>query len=144
MDYQTALMALSGGLLIGAAAAAFLLLNGRLAGISSIVGGLWAHRPGDVSWRLWFILGLMTGGLTLLIVDPQAFDGTPPSQPAVLALGGVLVGLGARIGNGCTSGHGVCGLARRSGRSAVATAVFMAAAMITVYLTNHVLTEALP
>jgi len=131
------LMPLAGGLLIGLAATLLLGLNGRIAGISTIVGGLWSARPGDVSWRWFFVLGLLTGGATLALVLPQAF-GQSPSSPAKLAVAGLLVGFGASLGNGCTSGHGVCGLSRRSLRSLVATLVFMATAMATVYLGKHV------
>jgi uncharacterized membrane protein YedE/YeeE len=134
-------MPLTGGLLIGLSATFLLLLNGRIAGISSIVGGLWSSRRGNVSWRWLFTLGLLTGGVTLWAFHPGAF-GQPPASLAVLAFSGLLVGFGARIGNGCTSGHGVCGLSRRSLRSLVATLVFIATAMATVYLTNHVFVQA--
>ena len=122
--------------MIGSAATLFLWLNGRVAGISNIVGGLWSSGTGDRAWRWFFILGLLAGGVTLAAFHPEAF-GDSPSSLAVLVLAGFLVGLGARVGNGCTSGHGVCGLSRRSLRSLVATLVFMAAAMATVYLAKH-------
>jgi uncharacterized membrane protein YedE/YeeE len=136
MNSTSILTPLTGGLLIGLSATFFLLLNGRIAGISNIVGGLLNPRIGDVSWRWFFIAGLLAGGLTIRVLYPVAF-GEPKSPPGVLALAGFLVGFGARIGNGCTSGHGVCGLSRRSLRSLVATLVFMTTAMVTVYLVNH-------
>ena len=130
---------LIGGVLIGCAADLLLLINGRIAGISGILGGLitgtsWAER----SWRFAFILGLIAGaGLYSafangLLVQLQA-------TPAILVVAGLLVGLGTRLGSGCTSGHGVCGLARRSGRSLAATLLFMAVAALTVFLTRHLL-----
>lgn len=131
------LMPLTGGLLIGMAAALLLWLNGRIAGISNIVGGLWPVRAAEVSWRWLFVLGLLSGGATLALAMPQAF-GQSPSSLGKLALAGLLVGVGACLGNGCTSGHGVCGLSRRSLRSLVATLVFMSTAMATVYLGKHV------
>ena len=130
------LLPLLGGLLIGASATLFLWLNGRVAGISNIVVGLWSAGKGDLAWRGFFIFGLLVGGATLLVFRPEAFAESPSSL-AELAAAGLLVGLGARVGNGCTSGHGVCGLSRRSLRSLVATLMFMGAAMATVYLFKH-------
>ena len=141
MHSTSILMPLAGGLLIGLSATFLLLLNGRIAGISGIVGGLWTSRQGNISWRWLFTLGLLSGGVTLWAFHPDAF-GQPRASLAVLAFSGLLVGFGARIGNGCTSGHGVCGLSRRSLRSLVATLVFIATAMVTVYLTNHVFVHA--
>jgi uncharacterized protein len=139
MDTQSVLLALGGGLLIGLSAAGLLWLNGRIAGISNIVGGLWALRQGDQAWRLAFALGLLSGGGLLLVFVPDAFAGPYSRSLPVLAAAGLLVGLGTRLGNGCTSGHGVCGLSRRSRRSLVATLVFMSTGMITVYLFDHLL-----
>lgn len=130
------LMPLVGGLLIGLAASLLLLLNGKIAGISNIVAGIWPLRVGDVSWRCCFVLGLLAGGLTLAAVLPGRF-GQSPASLGTLAFAGLLVGFGARIGNGCTSGHGVCGLSRRSLRSLAATLVFMSTAMATVWLNQH-------
>lgn len=113
---------LAGGVLIGLAATLLLWLHGRVAGISNIVGGLWSGRTGDVDWRWFFVLGLLAGGMTLALFQPQAF-GQSPSSLLKLAFAGLLVGTGACLGNGCTSGHGVCGLSRRSLRSLVATLV---------------------
>jgi uncharacterized membrane protein YedE/YeeE len=134
----TPLASLGGGLLIGLGAAVLLLANGRIAGISGIAGGLLRPARGDIGWRLAFLLGLLAAPLIWL-----AMRAMPPAQiddtPALLALSGLLVGLGTRFGNGCTSGHGVCGIARLSPRSLVATACFMLAGFLTVYLVRHVL-----
>jgi uncharacterized membrane protein YedE/YeeE len=125
------LHSLLGGLLIGASALLLLALLGRIAGISGIVGGLLdAPRP-DRGWRLAFLAGLALGGAILLALAPEVIARTVPGGWPMAALGGLLVGLGTRAGNGCTSGHGVCGLGRRSRRSLAAVAVFMATGMLT-------------
>jgi uncharacterized membrane protein YfcA/uncharacterized membrane protein YedE/YeeE len=130
---------LLGGVLIGLAAAALLLLNGQIAGISGIVGGLLHPKPGDLGWRIAFVAGLLAGGTALASLRPEAF-GPPLAQPtAVFVLAGLLVGAGTRLGSGCTSGHGVCGLGRGSVRSLVATATFMLSGAAVVFLTHHVL-----
>lgn len=125
-------IALSGGALIGTAASALLLVIGRIAGISGIVAGLLPPAPGDVGWRVAFLAGLIGGGGVLLGLAPEAFGGAALPATPLVALAGLLVGAGTRLGNGCTSGHGVCGLARRSPRSLAATVVFMATGMVTV------------
>ena len=129
---------LLGGLLIGLAVALTLLLNGRIAGISGIVGALLNPKAGDSGWRAAFVVGLPLGALAYILVagGPAPVD-MLASPPAIL-VGGLLVGFGTRMGAGCTSGHGVCGLALLSWRSAVATAVFFVVAMLTVFLTRHV------
>lgn len=128
----------TGGILIGLATALLLLANGRVAGISGILGGLLRPARGDVAWRVAFLLGLFVAPIVWL-----AMRAMPPAQidhsPAVLAIGGLLVGVGTRFGSGCTSGHGVCGIARLSPRSLLATACFMAAGFITVFVVRHVL-----
>jgi hypothetical protein len=130
--------ALAGGLLIGLAAAAFVLVNGRIAGISGILGGLFRPAPGDVAWRIAFVAGLVAAPFAYALFAPlpavriDAGAGT-------LAAAGLLVGVGTRYGSGCTSGHGVCGLARLSPRSLVATVSFMAAGFATVFVLRHVL-----
>jgi uncharacterized membrane protein YedE/YeeE len=134
----TPLPSLAGGVLIGLATSLLLLANGRVAGISGIFGGLLVPKPGDAAWRVFFLAGLVLGGLALFTASPARF-GPPTSALPVVALGGVIVGFGTRLGNGCTSGHGVCGLARFSLRSLVATMTFMLAAGVTVYVTRHVL-----
>lgn len=129
--------ALAGGVMIGLAAALLLLLNGRIAGISGIVGGLLQPpRKGDVAWRIAFVLGLLLAPLLY-----QMFAALPESRIeadwATLVVAGLLVGLGSRIGSGCTSGHGVCGLSRLSPRSLLATLTFMGTGFMTVYVTHH-------
>ncbi|KQY00825.1 MULTISPECIES: YeeE/YedE family protein [Massilia] len=129
---------LAGGILIGLATALLLLANGRVAGISGILGGLLRPTRGDIAWRVTFILGLFVAPLVWLSMRAM-----PPAQidhsPALLAVGGLLVGIGTRFGNGCTSGHGVCGIARLSPRSLLATACFLAAGFVTVFIVRHVL-----
>ncbi|MEO6023261.1 MAG: YeeE/YedE family protein [Burkholderiales bacterium] len=128
--------ALAGGVLIGVAAAMFALLNGRIAGISGVIGGLLKPVQGDVAWRAAFVLGLIGAPLLYLL-----FASPPTSQIDAgyggLVIAGLLVGIGTRYGSGCTSGHGVCGLSRLSTRSLVATAAFMGAGFVTVYVMRH-------
>jgi uncharacterized membrane protein YedE/YeeE len=128
--------ALGGGALIGAAAAAMILLNGHIAGISGILGGLLRPRRGDLAWRLAFLAGL-AGAPLLCRGLARLPELHVEASTAQLLLAGLLVGLGTRYGSGCTSGHGVCGLARLSPRSLAATAVFMATGFVTVYATHH-------
>lgn len=130
--------ALAGGALIGAAAVLFVRLAGRIAGVSGIVGGLLRPHRHDAAWRIAFIAGLLLGPLLYALVKPGFAVRIDASLPVLIAAG-VLVGFGSRLGSGCTSGHGVCGLARRSARSLVATAVFMAAGFATVLVTRHLL-----
>lgn len=129
--------ALGGGALIGIAAGMFVLLNGRIAGISGIIGGLLLKPArGDSAWRIAFVGGLLVAPLVYALVAvlpmPQIDAGY-----GTLALAGLLVGIGTRYGSGCTSGHGVCGLSRLSPRSLVATAVFMGAGFMTVFVIRH-------
>jgi len=130
--------ALMGGALVGTAAALFVLLNGRIAGISGVLGGLLRPVKGDVAWRAAFVIGLIVAPLIYLLF------GSPP-KPRIdadfgaLVLAGLLVGVGTRYGAGCTSGHGVCGLSRLSPRSIVATAAFMAAGFVTVLAIRHLM-----
>ena len=131
--------ALVGGVLIGLAAAALLLLDGKIAGISGIVGGLTQPKPGDVGWRAAFLLGLLVGGTGLLAWRPEALGPPAVASTVTFVLAGLLVGAGTRLGNGCTSGHGVCGVGRGSMRSLVATATFMTTGAATVFLVRHVL-----
>lgn len=130
--------ALGGGVLIGLSAALFVLLNGRIAGISGVVGGLLHPRAGDVAWRIAFVAGLVLAPLCyglITTVPPSTVDADYP----LLFLAGICVGGGTRFGAGCTSGHGVCGISRLSPRSIVATMIFMAGGFITVFLIRHVL-----
>lgn len=131
--------ALLGGVLIGLAAGAMLLLLGRIAGISGILGGLLqATGLRELGWRGAFLIGLVAAPLCYQSAAPLPMPVLPGSQ-ALLLLAGLLVGYGSRLGSGCTSGHGVCGLARLSPRSVVATLTFMAAGFATVYVVRHVL-----
>lgn len=127
---------LAGGILIGLAAAALLLLLGRIAGISGIVGGLLQPSKGDTGWRLAFVLGLLAAPTVYTLFQPLPEIEVSTDLPVLLAAG-LLVGVGTRYGSGCTSGHGVCGLSRLSPRSLAATLVFMAAGFATVYMVRH-------
>ena len=127
---------LLGGVLIGVAAVLLLLLNGRIAGVSGILGGIISGIAGEHLWRLAFVVGLVAGAALYKLFHASLSLEFQASGPT-LVVAGLLVGIGTRLGSGCTSGHGVCGLARRSPRSLVATMVFMAVAALTVYLTRH-------
>lgn len=132
--------ALTGGILLGIASAAFILLNGRVLGISGIVGGLLAPRRGDIGWRLSFLLGMLLAPTALTLWAPGLIR-APRIDAGTLTLiaAGLLVGFGTRYGSGCTSGHGVCGLSRLAPRSLVATLAFMAAGFATVFVIRHVI-----
>jgi len=134
----TPLSALAGGLLIGVAAAALILVNGRVAGVSGIVGGLLHPKTGDVAWRTAFVLGLIAAPMLCRLFAALPEIRIDAAWP-ILILAGLLVGAGTRYGSGCTSGHGVCGLSRLSPRSLVATLTFMAAGFATVYVVRHLL-----
>jgi len=137
-NHFTPWSALAGGVLLGLASALFILLNGRVLGISGILGGLLRPRAGDAGWRIAFIAGLLAApavwSLFAAPVVPR-IDATP----ALLVVAGLLVGWGTRYGSGCTSGHGVCGLSRMSPRSLVATLAFMGAGFATVFVMRHLL-----
>lgn len=135
MEVQTWITAAIGGGIIGLASALLLAFNGRIAGISGITGGLISPTRGEVSWRLMFLIGLLGGGILMAFLMPEAFTASPRSTFWVVAAG-LLVGFGTRLGSGCTSGHGVCGLSRFSPRSLVATLTFIGAGMVTVALFN--------
>ncbi|MCG9874845.1 MAG: YeeE/YedE family protein [Leptospiraceae bacterium] len=136
MENFTPVSSLLGGLLIGLSSIALLLLSGRIAGISSILeNGLFAWK--DVSnrvWSLWFLVGLFLGGEILRNFLPDSFGGVHQHKMWMIVLGGLLVGFGSRLGSGCTSGHGVCGLGRLSSRSLVSVLLFMGSAGLTVWL----------
>lgn len=129
---------LAGGVLIGIAVAMFILFNGRIAGISGIVGGLLNPTKGDVAWRLAFVLGIVAAPAACMLFAALPKPQIDASWTALL-VAGFLVGVGTRYGSGCTSGHGVCGLSRLSPRSLIATATFMAAGFVTVFVLRHVL-----
>lgn len=128
--------ALAGGILIGAAVGMFALLNGRIAGISGVLGGLLRPTRGDIAWRAAFVIGLVAAPIVYALFAAWPALQVDASYPA-LGIAGLLVGIGTRYGSGCTSGHGVCGISRLSPRSLVATAVFMAAGFATVFVLRH-------
>jgi uncharacterized membrane protein YedE/YeeE len=131
-------MSLLGGVLIGISSALFILANGRIAGISGILGGLLSRKPGDIVWRIAFLLGLVAAPAAIVALTGP-LTATIEANTEVLVIAGLLVGIGTRYGAGCTSGHGVCGLSRLSPRSLVATLAFMGAGMAIVFVTRHLL-----
>jgi uncharacterized membrane protein YedE/YeeE len=131
--------ALAGGVLIGGAATMLLAVNGRLAGVSGVAGGLLRPMSGDIAWRVLFILGLVLGAGLWRLASPWPLTIRVEAPLPVLLLGGLLVGFGTQLGRGCTSGHGVCGIARLSARSAVATLAFLASGIATVFVVRHLL-----
>lgn len=137
MHNLTLLSGLLGGALIGLATALLMLLTGRIAGISGIFGGLLSLKASDRGWRLAFIAGLLAAPLLAALGGASLPIPAMPSNLAVIAIGGLLVGVGTRMSGGCTSGHGVCGTARLSIRSITATAIFMVTAIITVAIMRH-------
>ena len=134
-------MSLLGGLLIGMASALFILANGRIAGISGILGGLLRPTSGDVMWRLAFLLGLIVAPAVLAAFVAPVIP-TIDAGPTTLIIAGLLVGIGTRYGGGCTSGHGICGLSRLSPRSLIATLAFMGSGMAIVFAMRHLLINA--
>jgi uncharacterized protein len=129
---------LAGGGLIGLSAALFILLNGRIAGISGIVGGLMVPAKGDIAWRAAFVIGMLAAPTAWLLVAAAPAMQIDADYP-LLVIAGVMVGLGSRYGSGCTSGHGVCGLSRLSVRSLAATLAFMSAGFATVFVVRHLI-----
>lgn len=129
--------ALIGGLIIGVSAALFILMNGRIAGISGIIGGLLKPMKHDVLWRVAFVVGLFMAP-TLYSLFTRMPDIQVDTNYPLLVLAGLLVGIGTRYGSGCTSGHGICGISRLSPRSIIATCVFMSSGIITVFIMRHV------
>jgi uncharacterized membrane protein YedE/YeeE len=134
----TPVSALVGGALIGLASVLLMLLSGRIAGVSGILGGLLPPTPGDTTWRLAFIVGLMLGGLGFVYLGGLSSIAIEADMPVLIAAG-LLVGFGTRLGSGCTSGHGICGVGRMSPRGLVATAIFVAVAMVTLFVVRHVM-----
>jgi len=137
-SHFTPISAFIGGLIIGTSAVLFILLNGRIAGISGIVGGLLKPIKHDVLWRVVFIVGMLMAPLVYSLFAPLPNIQVDANYP-LLVLAGLLVGFGTRYGSGCTSGHGICGISRLSPRSIIATCSFMASGIITVFLMRHVL-----
>jgi uncharacterized membrane protein YedE/YeeE len=144
MENFTPLSATIGGVLLGLAVTLLWGVNGRTAGVSGIFGGLYPPRSGEVWWRIAFLVGLPAGAIAGTAIAPRILSEVPATLPAMdigpvgAVVAGLLVGVGTRISRGCTSGHGICGLARLSPRSFVAVGVFMATAMLTVYVSRHV------
>ena len=141
MEFQnlTPYSALLGGVLVGLAATLMMWLNGRIAGISGIFGGLLPPVKGDIAWRLAFVVGLVGGGFAFAYGGGDMSSITVEANTATLVGAGLLVGFGTRLGAGCTSGHGVCGIGRMSTRGIVSTITYIGVAMITVYFTHHLL-----
>lgn len=137
MELSSILYGLLGGALVGISVSLMLYLNGKVTGISGIVGGLLGREAHHALWRLLFVLGLLAGGALMVGVYPRGFE-TPEASTIVVVIAGVLVGVGTRMGSGCTSGHGVCGTSRLSPRSLVATTTFIAAGVATVGATRLV------
>ena len=131
-------MSLAGGVVLGLASALFILLNGRVLGISGILGGLLTPRRGDTAWRLFFVAGLLVAPIVWALFNTPVVPRIEAGWP-LLVVAGLLVGWGTRYGSGCTSGHGVCGLSRLSPRSLVATLAFMGAGFATVLVARHLL-----
>lgn len=138
-NHFTPWTSLAGGVLLGLASALFILFNGRILGISGIVGGLLPPTRGDTSWRISFLLGLLAAPWVVQRVAPAQWITSPriDASTGMVIVAGLLVGLGTRYASGCTSGHGVCGLSRLSPRSMVATGVFMAAGFAVVFVLRH-------
>ena len=128
------LMSLTGGILIGIAASMMLLFSGKIAGVSGIFGGMLFQQGAERSWRLSFVAGLIAGGILLYILNAEFFENTSGRGLLAVTIAGLMVGIGTRVGGGCTSGHGVCGIGRLSGRSIVATVTFVLAGMAIVVL----------
>ncbi|MCE9846063.1 YeeE/YedE family protein [Vibrio alginolyticus] len=128
---------LFGGILLGISATILLLVNGKIAGISGIMNGIMSPKKGDYSWRLLFAIGMIAGGLISVLMLGVAVPSTANLSLGMVIAAGLLVGIGTRLGNGCTSGHGICGMGRLSKRSIVATCVFMAVAGLTVFVRLH-------
>ena len=132
-------LSLGGGILLGLASAAFILVNGRILGISGILGGLLVPRLGDIGWRIAFLLGMAAAPFVSALLLPSGYMEAPRIEAGYIAIAvaGLLVGFGTRYGSGCTSGHGVCGLSRLSPRSLVSTLTFMGLGFLVVYVMRH-------
>ena len=139
MEQFTPIASLCGGIFIGLSASLLLLSDGKIAGISGIVGGLLSPVKHDTAWRVLFLVGLVTGGLLLQLFSPGVFAIGISRSTGALIVAGLCVGFGTRLGTGCTSGHGVCGISRFSPRSLISTITFIATGAITVYIINHLL-----
>ena len=139
-NHFTPWASLMGGSLLGVASAVFILINGRILGISGILGGLLPPKVGDISWRIAFLLGMLAAPTAFMALAPAGFASEPRIDAGfwTVIVAGLLVGIGTRYASGCTSGHGVCGLSRLSPRSLVATLSFMGAGFFIVYIVRHI------
>ncbi|EGQ8073587.1 YeeE/YedE family protein [Vibrio vulnificus] len=137
MTFAVPWMSLAGGILLGISALTMLLVNGKVAGISGILTGLLTPKSRDFAWRLMFVVGMVSGGVLAVTFGAASASVALPTSGVLIATAGLLVGIGTRLGNGCTSGHGICGIGRLSKRSIVATAIFMAVAAMTVFVRLH-------
>jgi len=137
----TPFASLAGGIILGVASAIFILVNGRILGISGILGGLLPPKAGDTTWRVFFLLGMLAAPTVFHAVVPAQYITAPRIDATewMVIAAGLLVGIGTRYASGCTSGHGVCGLSRLSPRSLVATLTFMGAGFVMVYVLRHIL-----
>ena len=140
-NHFTPWASLAGGVLLGLASAAFILVNGRILGISGIIGGLMMPKKGDIEWRISFLLGMFAAPFAMGFLFPSDWVQVPHIEAGyiAIAIAGLLVGFGTRFGSGCTSGHGVCGLSRLSPRSLVATLTFMGFGFLIVYVVQHLI-----
>lgn len=143
MQLDSLILPLAGGALIGLASVGLMLFNGKIAGVSGIVSGLMQRFSAESWWKVMFVVGLAAGGVLLQLIYPAAFASKMTRALPLLALGGFLVGFGTRLGSGCTSGHGVCGVARFSPRSLVATASFTASGALAVLIVSRIFGGAL-
>jgi uncharacterized membrane protein YedE/YeeE len=139
MEKFSPISALAGGVLIGLSASLLLVLNGRIAGISGVLGGLISPARSEIGWRVAFLTGLLIAPFLYVALGGALPEIKLDAALWLLLVAGLLVGFGTRLGAGCTSGHGVCGMGRGSARSLVATATFMASAILNVFVTRHVL-----
>jgi uncharacterized membrane protein YedE/YeeE len=139
MENFTPIASTIGGILIGLSASLLLLMNGRIAGISGIASGILNPKPGEIAWRMAFLGGLVGGGVVMAAAFPALFVNSLGNSLAGTAAAGLVVGFGVRLGSGCTSGHGVCGLSRMSARSLAATLTFIATGAVTVFVIRNFL-----
>lgn len=137
MENFTPVSSLFGGLLIGISITILLLFNGRIAGISHIMSGLFHAQKNETTWRITFLLGLVLGAFIFQLFSTETSPPTLPHSLWLMSIGGFIVGIGTRLSSGCTSGHGICGIAQLSKRSIYATLIFMASGMLTVYCIKH-------
>ncbi|HAS6347085.1 YeeE/YedE family protein [Vibrio sp. IRLE0018] len=139
MEFAVPWTSLAGGILLGISALTLMLLNGKVAGISGILTGLLTPKTKDFAWRLMFVIGMISGGVLAATLSNTQVSPVIEVSSALIIVAGLLVGIGTRLGNGCTSGHGICGIGRLSKRSIVATCIFMAVAAITVFIRLHLI-----